>query len=146
MTHDLYWDDLKIGQVYTSGTLVLDKAQIINFAHAFDPQPMHTDEELAKDSFFGRLVGSGWHSLSSTIRLLADARPFGNTPLIGMEVDKVRFLKPLLPDVTLQAKMEVVELRPSKRPERGYVRVHVTTLADGAPLLSQEWLMLMPRK
>ena len=38
MTKNLYWDDLKIGQVYTSGTLVLDKAQIISFAEAFDPQ------------------------------------------------------------------------------------------------------------
>ncbi len=143
---DIYWDDLEIGQIYESGTLKLDKNQIIEFASTFDPQPMHTDEEQAKDTFFGQLVGSGWHTLSSTIRLMAEAKPFGNTPLIGMEVDKVRFMKPLLPGATLQAKMEVVDLRASKRSERGYVRVHVTTLADGQPLLSQEWLMLMPRK
>lgn len=146
MTQDLYWDDLAVGQVYTSGSLTLDKNQMIAFAEAFDPQPMHTNEEEAKDTFFGQLVGSGWHTLSSTIRLMAEAKPFGKTPLIGMEVDKVRFMKPLLPGVTLQAKMEVVDLRPSRKEGRGYVRVHVTTLADGEPLLSQEWLMLMPRK
>lgn len=41
---DIYWDDLEIGQVYESGTLKLDKNQIIEFASTFDPQPMHTDE------------------------------------------------------------------------------------------------------
>lgn len=143
---DILWDDLEVGQVYKSGTITLDKDQLVEFARTFDPQPMHTDEEKAKDSFFGQLVGSGWHTLSSTIRLLAEARPLGNTPLIGMEVDKVRFLKPLLPDAVLQAQMEVIDLRPSRKEGRGYVRVKVTTTANGEPILTQEWLMLMPRK
>ena len=143
---DIYWDDLEVGQVYKSGTIVLGKDQLVEFAQTFDPQPMHTDEEKAKDSFFGQLVGSGWHTLSSTIRLLAEARPFGETPLIGMEVDKVRFLKPLLPNSELQAIMEVIDLRPSRKGGKGYVRVKVTTTANCEPILTQEWLMLMPRK
>ena len=143
---DIFWDDLDVGQVYTSGTLTLDKNQLIEFASTFDPQSMHTDEEKAKESIFGQLVGSGWHTLSSTIRLLAEARPLGETPLIGMEVDNVRFLKPLLPGAELQAHMEVIDLRPSRKEGRGYVRVKVTTTADGEAILTQEWLMLMPRK
>ena len=143
---DILWDDLDVGQIYKSGTIKLDKNQLIDFAQTFDPQPMHTNEEQAKDSFFGQLVGSGWHTLSSTIRLLAEAKPFGRTPLIGMEVDKVRFVKPLLPDAELQAIMEVISLRESRQKERGYVRVKVTTTANSEPILTQEWLMLMPRK
>ncbi len=143
---DLFWEDLKIGQTYTSGTLTLDKDEMIAYAKIFDPQPMHIDEEKAKDSFFGRLIGSGWHALSSTIRLMAESKPFGETPLVGMEVDKIRFMAPLLPDVTLRAKMEIVELKESKKPGRGYVRVHVTTTADDKPIVSQEWFMLMPTR
>ena len=143
---DIFWDDLEVGQVYTSGTLKLDKKQLVEFAETFDPQPMHTDEEKAKESIFGQLIGSGWHTLSSTIRLMAEARPFGETPLIGMEVDNVRFLNPLLPGAILQAHMEVIDLRPSRKEGRSYVRVKVTTTADDAVILTQEWLMLMPKR
>ena len=143
---DLLWDDLKIGQKFQSGELQLTKEQIITFAKTFDPQPMHTDEDAAKTSPFGALIGSGWHTLSTTIKLLAEAKPFGQTPLVGMEVDKVRFLSPLFPGATLKAQMEVTDLRPSRKEGRGYVRTKVTTTANGKPILTQEWLMMVPRR
>lgn len=143
---DIFFEDLKIGQVFKSGTKKLELDELISFAKEFDPQPMHTDVEAATEGFFGQLVGSGWQTLSSTIRLLVDEKPFGNNPLIGMQVDDVRFVAPLLPGVTLQAFMEITELKESKKPGRGYIDVFVTTKADGKAILTQKWRMLMPRK
>lgn len=143
---DKYFEDLKVGEVYESVTETLSQDDIIDFAKQFDPQPMHTDPEGAKNSLFGQLVGSGWQSLSSTIRLLVEAKPFGETPLIGVNVDNVRFWKPLLPGATLQAFMEIEELVPSSKPERGYVLVKVTTKADDEVIVTQNWRMLIPTK
>lgn len=141
-----FYEDLKVGEVYTTGTQTFSQDDIIEFATEFDPQPMHLDPEKAKDSLFGQLVGSGWQSLSTTIRLLVDSKPFGETPLIGVNIDNVRFWKPLLPGATLQAFMEVKELIPSSKPGRGYVSVKVTTQADGVDIVTQTWRMLVPTK
>ncbi|MEC8467768.1 MAG: enoyl-CoA hydratase, partial [Pseudomonadota bacterium] len=71
---------------------------------------------------------------------------FGNTPLIGVNVDNVRFWKPLLPGATIQVIMEIQELIPSSKPERGYVVVKVTTQADGEDIVTQNWRMLIPTR
>ncbi|MAF31098.1 MAG: enoyl-CoA hydratase [Magnetococcales bacterium] len=143
---DKFFEDLKVGEIYKSGTETLSQDDIINFAKQFDPQPMHTDPEKAKDSLFGRLVGSGWQSLSASIRMLVESKVFGNTPLIGVNVDNVRFWKPLLPGATIQVIMEIQELIPSSKPERGYVVVKVTTQADGEDIVTQNWRMLIPTR
>jgi acyl dehydratase len=43
----LYYDDLRIGQRFTSKTHVVDEEQIKAFARQFDPQPFHLDSEAA---------------------------------------------------------------------------------------------------
>jgi hypothetical protein len=58
----LYLDDLHVGQRFSSGTHLLDEAQITAFARQFDPQPFHLDAEAAKETLFGGLVASGWHT------------------------------------------------------------------------------------
>lgn len=141
-----FYEDLKIGDIYKTGSKSFSQDDIIAFATEFDPQPMHIDPEGAKESLFGQLVGSGWQSLSTTIRLLVDAKPFGDTPLIGVNIDNIRFWKPLLPGATLQAFMEIKGLTPSSKPERGYVNVTVTTQADGIDIVTQDWRMLVPTK
>jgi acyl dehydratase len=48
----------------------IDEDQIRAFAEQFDPQPFHLDAEAAKETFFGGLVASGWHTAAITMRLL----------------------------------------------------------------------------
>jgi len=67
-----YFDDLHVGQRFVSGTHTVDTDSIIRFAREFDPQPFHTDPDAARDSFFGRLAASGWHTGAVTMRLLVD--------------------------------------------------------------------------
>ena len=44
----LYLDDLRVGQRFTSGTHVMEAARIKEFAAEFDPQPFHLDEAAAR--------------------------------------------------------------------------------------------------
>jgi acyl dehydratase len=51
-----------IGERVTLDTLHFSAEDIIRFARDFDPQPFHLDAEAAKNSVFGGLCASGWHT------------------------------------------------------------------------------------
>lgn len=133
MSDRTYFEDLTPGLIFRSGTATLDAPAIKAFARQYDPQPFHTDELAAKDSFFGELVASGWHTMAATMRLLVDGefRPAGG--VIGGGVDEFRWPKPVRPGDTLTVTSEVIESRPSKsRTDIGLVRVrHTTTNQNG---------------
>ena len=57
MSELLYLEDVFVGQKFVTGTHALSAAAIKAFARDYDPQPFHTDEGAAKDSFFGGLGG-----------------------------------------------------------------------------------------
>ena len=129
MAAPFYFEDLTAGLTFRTGTQTLDAEAIKAFARQYDPQPFHTDPVAAKDSFFGELVASGWHTMAATMRLLVDGefKPAGG--VIGGGVDEFRWPIPVRPGDTLTVVSEVVESRPSKsRPEIGMVRVRHSTL------------------
>jgi acyl dehydratase len=74
-----YLDDLTIGQRFVSGTHTLDAAEITRFAAAYDPQPFHLDDAAARETLFGGLVASGWHTACTTMRLIVG----GGLPIAG---------------------------------------------------------------
>ena len=67
-----YFEDYLPGAVHEFGSIMIEEAEIIEFAQRFDPQPFHTDPEAAKQSAFGGLIASGWHTASLAMRLLVD--------------------------------------------------------------------------
>jgi len=69
----IWLDDFAPGQKYLSNKLRLDAAAIKAFAAQFDPQPFHLDEAAARESFFGGLAASGWHTAALTMRLLVES-------------------------------------------------------------------------
>lgn len=58
----------RIGERIELGRHTFATEEIIAYAKEFDPQYFHTDEKLAKDSLFGRLCASGWHSCALWMR------------------------------------------------------------------------------
>ena len=67
-----YWEDLTPGWEYESPPRTLSAQQITTFAHEYDPQSYHTDEQAAKSSPFGGLIASGWQTCSVAMRLMCD--------------------------------------------------------------------------
>lgn len=123
MTPDIYWEDLPAGTVMDLGTYEVTREEILEFAHKYDPQPFHVDEEAAKHSIFGGLIASGWHTCSMMMRLLCDGLLLRAASLGSPGMDEVRWLKPVRPGDTLHAKMEIVESRASQsKPDRGVIR------------------------
>lgn len=144
-----YFEDFIIGEVIVAPEAYeITPARLHEFAAEYDPQPMHLDLGAAERSIFGRLVASGWHTLSVTMRLMVGSPLFESGEVVGVGIDKLRWLRPVGPGEILRARAEVVEARPSaSHADRGYLVLRVTTLtAEDTAVASQEWTVLVPRR
>jgi len=123
----LYFDDLRVGQRFTSGTHLLDEEQIKTFARQFDPQPFHLDAEAAQKTLFAGLVASGWHTAAISMRLQVESGLPIAGGLIGAGAE-ITWPKPVRPGALLHVESEILELRPSRsRPDRGVATVRSET-------------------
>jgi acyl dehydratase len=130
-----YLDDLHVGDRFTSGTHQIDQQQITAFARQFDPQPFHLDALAAKDSLFGGLVASGWHTAAISMRLMVDSGPAIAGGLIGVGAE-IRWPNPTRPGDVLHVEGEILELRTSQtRPAIGIVALRSTTLNQHGDIL-----------
>lgn len=142
-----YLDDLQAGDRFTSGNYLLDEAQIKGFALQFDPQPFHLDHEAAKQTLFGGLAASGWHTAAITMRLLVG----GGLPLAGGIIGaggEISWPKPTRPGDVLRVETEVVSATPLRsRPERGMVVVRSETRNQHGDVLQLSvYKLVVPRK
>ena len=127
MSEALWLDDLNIGDSFTSGEHAMTEAEIIAYASQFDPQPFHTDPVAAKDSFFGGLAASGWHTAAITMRLMVEALPFARG-VIGAG-GELSWPEPTRPGDVLHVEAKIEDIVPSRsRPGRAAVAVHCRTL------------------
>jgi acyl dehydratase/N-acetylglutamate synthase-like GNAT family acetyltransferase len=123
-----WFDDFRVGDRFDGPSHTVTEAEIIAFASQWDPQPFHLDAEAAPASLFGRLVASGWHTASLTMRLMVQSRVFSGSGMIGVSVDGLTWPVPTLPGDTLQVHAEILEARVSaSKPDRGILKVRVTT-------------------
>ena len=143
----LYLDDLRAGQRFTSGTYVIEAAQIKEFAAQFDPQPFHLDETAAEASVVKGLAASGWHTAAVAMRLLVT----GGLPFAGGLVGlggEVAWPKPTRPGDILRLESEVMEIRPSRsKPHQGIVTVRTTMFnQEGEAVYLLTAKLLVPRR
>ena len=127
-----YFEDLKAGERFKSGTYSVSEEQIIAFAREFDPQPFHLDRAVARQTMFGSLIASGWHTAAITMRLFVQTLNFAEGA-IGLGVDELRWPNAVQPGDVLQVETEIVYLRLSRsKPRHGIVRLgNVTTNQRG---------------
>ena len=133
-----WFEDIAPGYSVTSLPRLVTEDEIVAFARLWDPQPFHTDAGAAKDSAFGQLVASGTHMHGLMMRLGFDADVLRGKSEIGLGVDEMRFLRPLLPDTTITARFTVLSTRASaSRPTHGVVRWQASLQdSQGAVLFS----------
>lgn len=60
-----YFEDISVGETFSKGSRTITGSEIIEFAEKFDPQPMHTDPEVARQTRFGKHFASGWHTVAA---------------------------------------------------------------------------------
>jgi acyl dehydratase len=123
-----YFEDFVPGEKVQTAGVTLSEGEIIDFALRFDPQPFHLDVEAAKETIFGGLIASGFHTMALTFRLYVQTNALAAASLGSPGIDEVRWLRPVRPGDTLRAVIEVLDARPSaSKPDRGIVSVRYTT-------------------
>jgi acyl dehydratase len=122
----LYLDDLRVGQRFTSGTYLIEEARIKAFEAEFDPQPFHLHESAAQASIFKGLAASGWHTAAVAMRLLVmGGLPFADG-IVGLG-GEIAWPRPTRPGDILRVESEIVEITPSRsKPHQGIVTVRGT--------------------
>ena len=143
-----FFEDFKVGDKFRSGTALVTAERIKGFAAEFDPQTFHLDEAAAKNSLFGGLAASGWHTAAITMRLLveSDLKPAGGT--IGAGSEDLRWPRPVRPGDILHVEGEVLETRTSRsRPELGIVKMLSTTYnQNGEPVQISKPVLMVRRR
>jgi acyl dehydratase len=123
-----YLEDVVAGERHVTGSVQVTEAECLAFSRAYDPQPMHIDPEAAARSRFRGIIASGWHTTAMVMRLLVQARPLGDTEILGMGVDQLRWVQPVRPGDSLSVEIEVLSVKPSQsNPRFGVVKFGMTT-------------------
>lgn len=118
-----YFEDIKAGDVAELPARHVSEADIIDFATKYDPQTFHTDPEAAKQTAFGGLAASGWHTNALLISMLVERFRTEAIAATGSPgVESCRWLIPVRPGDTLTGQQEVLETWPSKSKPIGFVR------------------------
>ncbi len=144
----LYWEDIQPGSEFATGSITLDKSEILEFAAAFDPQPFHLEDEAGAESIFGGFCASGWHVCALVMRLLADT--FERERIAALDspgVPALRWLKPVYAGDSLTARIAVRECTGAGEPGLGLIRCHIeVSNQDRRLVLRSEYDLLIQRK
>jgi len=117
----MYFDDLTLGMKVETAPALIEKDKMIAFAKDYDNIPLHTDEEYAKTTPFGKLIAPGVMSFVSVWAKYLEVDFFGEDLLAGKST-KIEWMKPVFADDVLIGKAEITNL--TRRSERnGIVEV-----------------------
>lgn len=125
----LHFEDFEPGRVFDLGPVTVTAQEIVEFASAFDPQPMHLDEEAGRASMLGGLAASGWHTCALLHRMLCDAIVIRAASEGGPGMDVVEWKRAVLAGDTLTGTCTVLDRRVSgSRPGLGIVNIENSLL------------------
>jgi acyl dehydratase len=133
-----YFEDFRPGQTVELGSRTVTEEEIVAFARQWDPQPFHVDADAARESVFGGLIASGWHTGAMWMRLYVDSLLGDAAGLGSPGLEELRWLAPVRPGDTLTGRLEVLEATPSqRRPDRGTIRIRAEMVnQDGVTVMA----------
>jgi acyl dehydratase len=144
----LFYEDLEVGRVFSTPARTVTEADLVNFAGVSgDFNPIHTDEEYAKETPFGRRVAHGLLVLAMLTGLRLRTGVFEGTLIAWLEIRRYRFLKPVFIGDTIRGETEIAEKRETSKPDRGVVvqRVRIYN-QKGEAVQEGEFVTLVRRK
>ncbi|MFQ5596356.1 MAG: MaoC/PaaZ C-terminal domain-containing protein, partial [Anaerolineae bacterium] len=113
------FDQFELDEVITTARRTITEADIVNFAGlAGDFNPLHTDEEFAKETPFGTRIAHGMLVASVATGLANQLGIFEGTTIALME-QVIRYRGAVLPGDTIHLELRVADKKESSKPDRG---------------------------
>jgi len=129
----MYFEDLKIGMTVEISPAVIEKEKMMAFARDYDNIPLHTDEEYAKTTNFGKLIAPGVMSFMSVWAKYLEVDFFGDALLAGKST-KIEWLKPVFADDVLTGKAVITNLV-KRNAKNGLVEVTIEAYNQNGELV-----------
>ena len=105
----MYFEELKVGMMVDTASVVIEKQKMLEFAKDYDNVPLHTDEEYAKTTPFGKIIAPGVMSFMSVWAKYLEVDFFGEQLLAGKST-KIEWLKPVFADDVLNGTATITSL------------------------------------
>lgn len=119
----MYFNDLTLGMTATCAPVVIDRDKMLAFAREYDNIPLHTDEDYAKKTPFGRLIAPGLMSFAAVWAKYLEVDFFGEELLAGKS-SRIEWHKPVFAEDTLTGTATVTALTP-RSPRNGIVEITI---------------------
>lgn len=129
----MYFDDLETGMTVDIASTVIEKEKMIDFARTYDNIPLHTDEEYAKTTPFGRLIAPGVMSFMSVWAKYLEVDFFSKELLAGRST-KIEWLKPVYAEDVLSGKATITKLA-KRSPKNGLVEISIEAYNQNGELV-----------
>ena len=112
-----YFDEVAIGDDYTTPARTITEADVVNFACLTgDFYYLHVDREAARQSHYGRRIAHGFLVLSIGTGLMVTSRP--GPVVANYGADKLRFVRPVFLGDTIRTRLQCVQKRARAKPMR----------------------------
>ncbi len=119
----LYFEEFHKGQGFAHAMTrtVTEMDNVLFSTLTMNPQPLHLDEEFARQTEFGQRIVNSLFTLGLLIGLTVGETTLGTT-IANLGMSSVEFPKPVFHGDTLRARTRVRSLRASRsRPQAGIV-------------------------
>ena len=107
----MYFDDMMLGMTVETAPAVIDKEKMLDFAREYDNIPLHTDEDDAKTTPFGRLIAPGVMAFMAVWAKYLEVDFFGEELLAGKST-KIEWMKPVFAGDVLTGRATITRLTP----------------------------------
>lgn len=147
ISRGLYLEDFEIGKEYVSPGRTVTEADVVNFAGlSGDFNPMHTDEEFAKEGFFGKRIAHGALGFAISTGLSNQMGIYEGTTIAFMECT-VKYVSPLHIGDTIRVIVTPTETRHSSKPGKGILKQFLKLVNQkGATVMESDQTLMMKSK
>jgi len=129
LPEDRYFEDYLPGDVHEFGSISVDEDEVLEFGRRYVPLSYHIDKEAAKNSIYGGVIASGWHTAALMMRIYTENYLSRVANLGSPGGDELRWDKPVFPGDELTVRATVLVARRSEsRPDRGIVHTFIEVL------------------
>lgn len=140
----LYFDELEVGQEWNSPRRTITEADIVMFAALTgDHNPVHTDEEFAKNTVFGGRIlhGPAGFAIATGLESRLGIKEGTAIAFLGMTWD---LRGPIKIGDTIHVNQKVGSKRETKKPSVGIVNFQVSLVNQrGESVQEGEWKVMM---
>ena len=134
-TRMMYFEALACGMTRRLPPVTMQEEEMLAFARRYADVPLHTDEDYAKTTRFGRLLAPGMLSFLAVWAAYLEEDFFGEQ-LVAGQSQHIEWHAPVFAGDVLCAQAEITALTP-RSPRTGTAELTIrVTSPDGKPLLT----------